>query len=1336
MDSNESPQRNRDADVRRNASSSINRRFPNFPYHPCRGQSNVSRAHGPSREPIMHGRGFSHCPSRSDDAESRTDNDDLSARSNESRDSLEDYLQDHESDREFRDELSDASASSPYNDSPPDFDTYNFYESLPSSSYRHCQDNEMESRADYTGSISRIESGVPIEEERDRRTQGQRRFQYPRSDLQRHRQRGSEFQYSCHRGGYEAQSYRQHTFNSPLRGRERQSHHGSHEEEESIIRRNHDATESALEEEENTFRFRSRSFHDEDATDSFCDEPCEDREYDGMHQDGSPTFRTNRRSHHIFQGAPQSNCGEERTDNSSESCSRTSPEEEVEHNLLTDKDLSKKMEECLLDDSISTKNVECTLNVKSIFCTRPDKMIQDTTLGTKTIVQTNYLRVYPPPTDIFLNIYNVTVTKIGKTGENLLKKRQHISLMFWKCVEQYPDVFPPYEDMLFNDSNMLWTKRRTKANDYKTCYSVYNEMKMRIGVVTLTYLTAAKFTVSPKFQSDEEKMLQLIDLIVTARNRCSLKEDASHFYTNGKNTFIVAGCLQKNEFSIPMQFYVGDSVEGWRGMHFAVRPNLRGGILANVDLVSSAFFCSGYPIINLIVEYACGQHTNLIPGMMENLHKYEMSEKNRKNLTYILEGRKLRLTYRKKTIKFGMLTDETASTLFFVNEDNQRVSIADYFESIGLKLKYPNLPCVVPASSSSRGPIKPTYPMEFLTTTEDIKKFNRPLTEKQKVAYIDNAALPPQKRLMLIREMTNKECVIEKIKKKETQASKDRRVAMEIRNRILVEKEKRKEFNGNDESPSSGCYVGLSASAEGPSASTEQLLLDIPKAGSFPPFIDNTDQWMTNFSTEIEKKFLTAKATILPVPALIFGNSRFYDGSYRGEWGTGPEQPVRKVKVVATQGKKTKTIVPAILVIQDPYSSVNVVHDTNLPREQAKLLLNKINEYGQPVYYTNGEPNILCSTTFNQATQPLAHLVSFLMFFREKVAEMVTEDKIGVPFLLCIYANKTTNYNSLRDKFAPDYAIIKSLCDCEIGIYNQGILYETYRTLDDVSQNGTINNLVRKMLAKVGAVQYVLEHGGSHKNWTRLTDPSSPTMVMGIDISHPSAEERLNKESLDSLSIATIVSNVDIEISQFRDSSRVQFPEEEMVVDMVDEMKMRILDFINHSEKIMSHIVIYRDGVSESMFEKIFSEEKEALDAAIRQLRPYYKALNPTITYIMVNKRHHTRFFATKEEDTSGSVDNLKPGTLVEDVITSNKYFDFFLVSQLGKLGTSKPAHYYVLYDDWKPSHAFWQTITHALSYNYASCSNTISLPAPLMYAHVAAKKAKMRALGSRVVQK
>ncbi|VDK33348.1 unnamed protein product, partial [Dibothriocephalus latus] len=57
--------------------------------------------------------------------------------------------------------------------------------------------------------------------------------------------------------------------------------------------------------------------------------------------------------------------------------------------------------------------------------------------------------------------------------------------------------------------------------------------------------------------------------------------------------------------------------------------------------------------------------------------------------------------------------------------------------------------------------------------------------------------------------------------------------------------------------------------------------------------------------------------------------------------------------------------------------------------------------------------------------------------------------------------------------------------------------------------------------------------------------------------------------------------------------------------------------------------------------------------------------------------------------------------------------------------GTSKPAHYHVLYDDSNWSSDDLQAVTYCLCHAYQRCSRSVSYPAPTYYAHLAAFRAR-----------
>jgi eukaryotic translation initiation factor 2C len=129
---------------------------------------------------------------------------------------------------------------------------------------------------------------------------------------------------------------------------------------------------------------------------------------------------------------------------------------------------------------------------------------------------------------------------------------------------------------------------------------------------------------------------------------------------------------------------------------------------------------------------------------------------------------------------------------------------------------------------------------------------------------------------------------------------------------------------------------------------------------------------------------------------------------------------------------------------------------------------------------------------------------------------------------------------------------------------------------------------------------------------------------------------------------------------------------------------------------------------------------------------PYIKAAcnkveqdyNPTITYIVVGKRHHTRFYPTDSRDADRK-GNVKPGLIVEREITHPYLFDFYLTSHSSLQGTSRPCHYHVLFDENKFQVDEIQDFTNKLCYNFQRSTRAVSIPAPTYYAHCAAKRAR-----------
>jgi eukaryotic translation initiation factor 2C len=97
-------------------------------------------------------------------------------------------------------------------------------------------------------------------------------------------------------------------------------------------------------------------------------------------------------------------------------------------------------------------------------------------------------------------------------------------------------------------------------------------------------------------------------------------------------------------------------------------------------------------------------------------------------------------------------------------------------------------------------------------------------------------------------------------------------------------------------------------------------------------------------------------------------------------------------------------------------------------------------------------------------------------------------------------------------------------------------------------------------------------------------------------------------------------------------------------------------------------VIFFRDGVSEGQFHIIFNKEVRQLKMACSELQADY---SPPITFIVVQKRHHTRLFATDQQNTDRS-GNVVPGTVVDTAIIHPTEFDIYMMSHAGIQGTSR----------------------------------------------------------------
>uniref|UniRef100_A0A023G7R7 Putative germ-line stem cell division protein hiwi/piwi n=1 Tax=Amblyomma triste TaxID=251400 RepID=A0A023G7R7_AMBTT len=295
------------------------------------------------------------------------------------------------------------------------------------------------------------------------------------------------------------------------------------------------------------------------------------------------------------------------------------------------------------------------------------------------------------------------------------------------------------------------------------------------------------------------------------------------------------------------------------------------------------------------------------------------------------------------------------------------------------------------------------------------------------------------------------------------------------------------------------------------------------------------------------------------------------------------------------------------------------------------------------------------------------------------------------------------------------YADIKEAAEVKLGIRTQCI--KELNVLRKCTP-ALISNLCLKINAKLGGTNNGLLKSEKPEVFKR------PIIIIGADVTHPAPGDRVKP------SIAACVGSMDPVPARYRASIRVQIQQQEAVarVEIIEDLKDMIKELLkafNQETRLKpERIVFYRDGVSEGQFGFVRDQELKAIRDACLELSPdgSYK---PPVTFIVVQKRHHTRFMPANDREGVGRCKNIPPGTTVDTVVTHPVDFDFFLCSHAGIQGTSKPAHYYVVHDDSSFTSDDLQKLSYYLCHTYARCARSVSIPAPVYYAHLAAFRAK-----------
>ncbi|KAI8591999.1 Piwi domain-containing protein [Geranomyces variabilis] len=441
-------------------------------------------------------------------------------------------------------------------------------------------------------------------------------------------------------------------------------------------------------------------------------------------------------------------------------------------------------------------------------------------------------------------------------------------------------------------------------------------------------------------------------------------------------------------------------------------------------------------------------------------------------------------------------------------------------------------------------------------------------------------------------------------------------------------------------------------------------------SNGFNLLLTQDNKYLQDFNVSIGREMATVNARVLPVPTLSYHPSSLQAtiAPREGSWNL-------RDKRVAQGARLTSWAV----IVFSPEREVSLFQVQKFLRELITTCRDTgmdVRQHQPPIRYANPQGNVEAIL---------------------KAAYMDAGSASGIkPQMVLIILPHTG---------VPLYAEIKRVADTIIGVATQCM--QSKHVFAPKKQYCA--NVCLKLNVKLGGMNCFLGNQQLH------FVAEIPTIIFGADVTHPAPGDH-NKPS-----IAAIVASMDAQCSRYAAAIRVQKGRQELIRDLQGASVELLRTFYQYCGAKPQRLLFYRDGVSESQFADVVRNEVAALRRACDELEPGYM---PLITFVIVQKRHHARFFPLKKEDADKS-GNVLPGTVVEAGITHPSEFDFYLASHPGLQGTSKPTHYHVLHDENAFTADGLQQLTYRLCYLYCRATRAVSVVPPAYYAHLVAARAR-----------
>nr|XP_026484149.1 protein argonaute-2-like isoform X1 [Vanessa tameamea] len=296
-------------------------------------------------------------------------------------------------------------------------------------------------------------------------------------------------------------------------------------------------------------------------------------------------------------------------------------------------------------------------------------------------------------------------------------------------------------------------------------------------------------------------------------------------------------------------------------------------------------------------------------------------------------------------------------------------------------------------------------------------------------------------------------------------------------------------------------------------------------------------------------------------------------------------------------------------------------------------------------------------------------------------------------------------------RFRDAYEKVKRMAELEVGILTQCI---KDMTASRRMSEQTVRNILLKVNSKLMGINQCLEARSVPECIKK-----GGVMMVGADVTHPPPDQKTIP------SIAAVSASIGPKCFLYNIELSMQTPKEEIIVDFEDMMFDHLQNYRQRQNMLPRKIFVFRDGVSEGQFAQVMQSELVAIQKAYQRLDQQVK---PEILFLLVQKRHHTRFFLGESNP-----QNVEPGTVVDSEIVHPRELDFYLVSHQALKGTARPTRYHVICNDGNIPSDEVEQLAYYLCHLYARCSRSVSYPAPTYYAHLACLRARTLTSGDRI---